>query len=54
MRWLVRLYPRGWRERYEEEFLAMLEQRPMSPVDALDVALGALDAPWLRTLRSRG
>ena len=43
-RWLVRLYPRGWRERYEEEFLAMLEQRPMSLLDMLDVALGALDA----------
>lgn len=43
-RWLVRLYPRGWRERYEEEFLAMLEQRPMSLLDMLDVALGAVDA----------
>jgi hypothetical protein len=43
-RWLVRLYPRAWRERYEEEFVAMLEQRPMSLADALDVVLGALDA----------
>lgn len=44
MRWLVRLYPRGWRERYEEEFLAVLEERDVSFSDILDVALGALDA----------
>jgi hypothetical protein len=29
-RLLVGLYPRAWRERYEEEFVAMLEQRPAS------------------------
>lgn len=46
MKQLVRLYPRAWRERYEEEFVAMLEQRPASGRDYLDVALGALDA-WL-------
>ena len=44
IKWLIRLYPRGWRERYEEEFVAMLEQRPMSFADVLDVVLGALDA----------
>jgi hypothetical protein len=44
---LIRLYPRAWRERYEEEFVALIEQRPASLRDALDVALGALDA-WLR------
>lgn len=44
---LVRLYPRAWRERYGEEFLAVLEQRPASVSDLFDVALGALDA-WLR------
>lgn len=46
MKRLVRLYPRAWRERYEEEFVAMLEQRPASVRDYFDVALGALDA-WL-------
>jgi hypothetical protein len=46
-RLLVGLYPRAWRERYEEEFVAMLEQRPASPSDLVDVALGALDA-WVR------
>ena len=44
---LVRLYPRAWRERYEEEFVAMLEQGPVSIKDLFDVALGAVDA-WLR------
>ena len=47
VRWLVGLYPRAWRERYEEEFLAMLEQGSASLMDLLDVALGVLDA-WLR------
>jgi hypothetical protein len=45
--WLVRLYPRAWRERYEEEFVAMLEQGHVSIRDLFDVALGAVDA-WLR------
>jgi hypothetical protein len=44
---LVGLYPRAWRERYEEEFVAMLEQRRVSPSDLVDVALGALDS-WVR------
>ena len=43
-RWLVRLYPRAWRERYEEEFVAMLEQRSTSLADVLDIVFGALDA----------
>ncbi len=51
MRWLARrlvgLYPRAWRERYEEEFLALLEQRKVPFSDLMDVALGVLDA-WLR------
>ena len=47
MKWLVRLYPPGWRERYEEEFLAVLEQRRITPAIAFDVCRGAADA-WLR------
>lgn len=44
---LLRLYPRWWRERYGEEFAALLED--LSGTDnrwrlALDVAAGALDA----------
>jgi hypothetical protein len=46
-RQLVRLYPRAWRERYGEEFLALLEEKPASVRDLLNVALGALDA-WLK------
>jgi hypothetical protein len=44
MRILLRLYPATWRARYEEEFLAVLEERPLSPFDVIDIMLGALDA----------
>jgi hypothetical protein len=45
--WLTRLYPRSWRMRYEEEFSALLEQCLQSPLDVLDILLGALDAHML-------
>jgi hypothetical protein len=41
---LVRLYPKVWRNRYEEEFLVLLEQQPLSLPDGIDLCLGALDA----------
>jgi hypothetical protein len=41
---LVRLYPATWRDRYGDEFLAMLEDRPPTGVAILDVVWGALDA----------
>jgi len=41
---LVRLYPRAWRERYEAEFLTLLEARPTTIGDRLDIVRGALDA----------
>lgn len=44
MRLLIRLYPASWRARYQDEFLALLEERPVSPFDAFDILLGALDA----------
>ncbi len=44
MKLLLRLYPADWRARYEEEFLAVLEQRSLSPFDVFDITLGALDA----------
>jgi hypothetical protein len=47
---LTRCYPASWRERYEDEFLAVLEERPLGPYDVLDILMGALDA----RLRSRG
>lgn len=43
---LVRLYPRAWRDRYEAEFLAVLESRSVTRADRLDIVRGALDA-WL-------
>jgi hypothetical protein len=41
---LVRLYPRAWRARYEDEFLALLEAAPGTRRDRLDILRGALDA----------
>ena len=43
-RWLISLYPRAWRERYGDEFEALLEECLHSPLDACDILLGALDA----------
>jgi hypothetical protein len=42
--WLTSLYPRAWRERYAVEFDMLLEQCLHSPLDVVDVFLGALDA----------
>jgi hypothetical protein len=42
--WLTRLYPRAWRERYATEFEALLEECLHSPLDVVDVFLGAVDA----------
>lgn len=41
---LMRLYPAAWRERYETEFLQVLENRPAGFRGLLDVVLGAVDA----------
>lgn len=41
---LVRLYPRSWQRRYGPEFEALLEDRPPTAVQALDIVMGALDA----------
>ena len=44
IRRLLRLYPRSWRDRYEEEFVALLEQQPATLRSCADVALGAVIA----------
>ena len=44
IRRLVRLYPRNWRDRYEDEFVALLEQQPATFRAYADVALGAVIA----------
>jgi hypothetical protein len=41
---LLRLYPGAWRDRYGEEFLALLAERPSSFADRVDIVRGALDA----------
>lgn len=43
-RWLIGLYPPRWRERYGDEFDMLLAQCLRSPLDVLDIVLGALDA----------
>jgi hypothetical protein len=42
--WLRHLYPPAWQERYGDEFDLLLEQCLHTPLDVLDVVLGALDA----------
>lgn len=42
--WLVRLYPREWRERYGPEMSAMLAEIPLTPASLLDLVAGAIDA----------
>jgi len=37
------LYPRAWRERYEIEFVALLEQCPLSWLDLFDIVGSAFD-----------
>ena len=41
---LVRLYPRRWRARYEDEFLAVIDEGSIGRRDLLDIARGAVDA----------
>ena len=41
---LLRLYPRGWRDRHGDEMLALLEDRPPSLADRVDLVRGTLDA----------
>jgi hypothetical protein len=41
---LLRLYPRVWRARYEEEMLVVLASRPLSFFEEIDILRGALDA----------
>ena len=43
---LVRLFPRAWRERYGEEFVAMAGPGPLGLQQMIDIVSGAIDA-WL-------
>jgi hypothetical protein len=44
MPFLLRLYPSRWRARYGDEFLELLEARPPSLRDRVDIVVGAVDA----------
>ena len=51
---LIALYPRAWRDRYEDEFLRLIADRPPTIADRFDVVRGALDArlhPQVRSTR---
>jgi hypothetical protein len=41
---LLRLYPRAWRERYGDEFLALVGDRPLAFPQLIDIVSGAIDA----------
>ena len=41
---LIHLYPASWRGRYGEEFGALLDAMPMTPLAFADVALAAVGA----------
>lgn len=45
-RTLLRLYPRAWRDRYGDEFVALLEKEGTGPRVVLNVLAGAFDA-WV-------
>jgi hypothetical protein len=57
---LLGLYPRSWRARYGEEFVALLEKEGTGPRVVLSVVAGAFDAwmslwgrsPWLKTAQA--
>ena len=42
--WILRLYPRAWRERYGGEVAAMLAEQALTPRLVLDLLAGAVDA----------
>jgi hypothetical protein len=44
---LLKLYPPAWRARYSDEMASLLDERPLSGRDRVDLVRGALDA-WLR------
>ena len=51
--WILHLYPRAWRERYESEMLALLEEHSITFFTGLDLLVGALDAridPYYRRI----
>ena len=50
---ILRCYPPRWRERYQEEIVALLEQHTITSKTLLDLLLSALDARLDPTYRSK-
>lgn len=50
-RWFLKLYPREWRERYGDELLAMVGDRPLSLGSSIDLIAGAIDARFTKGTR---
>src|SRR5688572_8186787 len=46
MTWLLKLYPRQWRQRYGREFEELMAKQPRSLGTVVDVVAGAIDA-WI-------
>jgi hypothetical protein len=44
MKWILALYPLAWRQRYQEEMLALLEQHQITWRTVVDLLLGAVVA----------
>lgn len=51
---LTRLYPRAWRERYQQEIEEVLQQHSLRLVTLLDISIGALDAHMHTDLHPEG
>lgn len=47
--WFARLYPRRWRERYGEEFDALIEDADLSFRDLFDIAISVLEVEMKTT-----
>lgn len=47
MKWLIKLYPEKWRDRYGEEFLYILENRKLTFLEVVDIVINALDTRTL-------
>ena len=48
---LIKLFPRAWRERYGDEFLALVGDAPLGASQVIDIVSSALDARVSRDVR---
>ena len=51
---MLKLYPRPWRERYGDEFAALLAEQPRTIQLVIDVLAGAIDARLHPQVRTQG